>query len=141
MIRVLHGLSVLGTLIGLWLLDVFTWRGLGAAFWPWTDTTGLLWAAGTRTVWWLLVVETCAAVTMRLVWREGRLECPTMVDLWLSAHVSIVQRAKRRIVWQWAGLVNAVEQHKRHRPVVVPAVVSAVSTQPQDRVQDTREAA
>ena len=108
-----------------WGLDVFTLTGLGAAFWPGTDTTGLLWPLGTRLVWWLGLLEAGVAVVSALDLRDGRLEYPTVRDLWMAAHVSLVRRLHRRAVFAVEGLKVAVEQAKRHRPTVVEQPVVA----------------
>ncbi len=123
------GGTALGAVFGLWWLDVFTWGGLAAAFVPWADTSQLTWAWGPRIVWWTLALELAALRTMNHVYREARLECATYFDLWLSAHVSLVQRGARRAKWAAKGVKVAVKQHQRHRPVHVPSTIpTPVST-------------
>lgn len=114
-----------------WLVDVFTWTGIGAAFWPGTDTASLWWPLGTRLVWWLGLLEAVVAVVAALDLRDAKLEFPTMRDVWMNAHVSLVQRARRRLLFAVEGAKVALDQAKRHRPAVVEQPVVAT-----DEVRD-----
>lgn len=120
---------------GMLLLHVFTWQGFAAALTPWADAPSLSWPLGTRIAWWVIFYAAGISAVMRMIWREGRLECPTYVDLWLAAHVSVAQRLGRRTKWWTNGVKVALEQAKAHRPVAVPSGVSTVSID----VQDTRQ--
>lgn len=118
-----------GAVLAAWLLDLFTLAGLAYAFLPWADGATLRWPLGTRLVWWGLLLEAGVAVVAALVWREGRLECPTRRDLWLAAHVSLVQRVYRRTVFAVEGARVALEQHHRHRPTTVEEPATATDGQ------------
>lgn len=131
-----------GGLLGLaelWALDTFTVQGFLAAAWPWADTTGLLWAWGTRIVWWVIFGLAGVATIARLMWHEAVLSMSSHLQLWASAPVSAAVRIKRRALWWADGIDSALKQHRAHRPV--SGTVQAVSGDVRDTVRATPAAA
>lgn len=135
-----YGLTALGGLGLLWLLDVPTWQGLLSAFWL-NQPDALLLPWGTRIVWWVIFYAVGISVAMHLDYLSGRLEYPTHLDVWLTAHNTARLRLQRRLNWRLAGIKVAVAQHRAHRPIIVASAASTASTSPVDARQQETSAA